>query len=106
MTFVEAVKTCFAKYADFSGKAGRSEFWWWALFNLIGSICLGIIDERLSLAFTVATLLPYVAVSTRRLHDVDKSGWMQLIGFIPIIGWILVIVWLAQDSKPSTRFDG
>lgn len=106
MTFVEAVKTCFAKYADFSGKAKRSEFWWWALFNLIASICLGIVDERLSLAFTVATLLPYVAVSTRRLHDVDKSGWMQLIGFIPIIGWILVIVWLAQDSKPSTRFDG
>jgi uncharacterized membrane protein YhaH (DUF805 family) len=106
MTFVEAVKTCFAKYADFSGKAGRSEFWWWALFNLIASICLGIIDEWLSLAFTVATLLPYIAVSTRRLHDVDKSGWMQLIGFIPIIGWILVIVWLAQDSKPSTKFDG
>jgi len=105
MTFVEAVKTCFTKYADFSGKAGRSEFWWWALFNLIASICLGIIDERLSLAFTVATLLPYVAVSTRRLHDVDKSGWMQLIGLIPIIGWILVIVWLAQDSKPSTKFD-
>ena len=105
MTFVEAVKTCFAKYADFSGKAGRSEFWWWALFNLIASICLGIIDERLSLAFTVATLLPYVAVSTRRLHDVDKSGWMQLIGLIPIIGWILVIIWLAQDSKSSSKFD-
>jgi len=105
MTFVEAVKTCFAKYADFSGKAKRSEFWWWALFNLIASICLGIIDERLSLAFTVATLLPYVAVSTRRLHDVDKSGWMQLIGLIPIIGWILVIIWLAQDSKSSSKFD-
>lgn len=105
MTFIESIKTCFTKYADFKGKAGKSEFWWWALFNLIAGICLSIIDDRLSLAFTVATLIPYIAVSTRRLHDVDKSGWMQLIGLIPIVGWILVIVWLAQDSKPSTRFE-
>lgn len=105
MTFVESIKVCFTKYADFKGKADKSEFWWWALFNFIAGICLGIIDERLSLAFSVATLIPYIAVSTRRLHDVDKSGWMQLIGLIPIIGWILIIIWLAQDSKPSTRFD-
>lgn len=104
MTFTESIKTCFTKYADFKGKASRSEFWWWALFNFIAGICLSIINQRLSWAFTVATLLPYLAVSTRRLHDVDRSGWMQLVGLVPLIGWILVIYWLAQESKPAARF--
>lgn len=85
--------------------ASKSEFWWWALFILIATICLSIVNEKLSLAFTVATILPYIAVTTRRLHDVGKSGWAQLVGLIPVIGWIVVIVWLCQDSKPSTTFN-
>lgn len=105
MDFAESVKTCFKKYATFDGVASKSEFWWWALFNLIGSICLGIINDKLSLAFTVATFLPYLAVTSRRLHDTGRSGWAQLIGVIPIIGWIVIIVWLCQDSKPLARFD-
>lgn len=105
MDFAESVKTCFRKYATFDGVASKSEFWWWALFNLIGSICLGIINDKLSLAFTVATFLPYLAVTSRRLHDTGRSGWAQLVGVIPIIGWIVIIVWLCQDSKPSVRFD-
>ncbi len=104
MTFTESIQTCFTKYADFKGKASRSEFWWWALFNFIAGICLSIIDQRLSWAFTVATLLPYLAVSTRRLHDVDRSGWWQLIGLVPFVGWIVVIYWLAQEPKPTARF--
>ncbi len=64
MTFGESIRICFSKYADFSGIAGRSEFWWWALFNLIGSLALNVIDYRLSWAWTIATLLPYVAVTT------------------------------------------
>lgn len=104
MTFTESIQTCFTKYADFKGTASRSEFWWWALFNFIASICLSIIDQRLSLAFAVATLLPYLAVSTRRLHDVDRSGWWQLIGLVPFVGWIMVIYWLAQAPKPAARF--
>ncbi len=104
MNFVESVRTCFSKYADFSGRAQRPEFWWWALFNLVGTIALGVISDKLSLAFTVATFVPYIAVSARRLHDTDRSGWMQLIGFIPIVGWIIMIVWLAQEGKSSTRY--
>lgn len=104
MTFTESIQTCFTKYADFKGKASRSEFWWWALFNFIASVCLSIIDQRLSLAFAVATLLPYLAVSTRRLHDVDRSGWWQLISLVPFVGWIMVIYWLAQAHKPASRF--
>lgn len=104
MEFSESIKTCFSKYATFRGTASRSEFWWWVLFNLIATACLSIINEKLSLAFTLATLLPYIAVTTRRLHDTDRSGWAQLVGIIPIVGWIITIIWLCQDSKPSTRF--
>ena len=104
MTFVDSVRICFTKYADFSGRATRPEFWWWALFTLVGGIVLGVVSEKLSAAFFLATLLPYFAVTSRRLHDTDRSGWLQLIGLIPIIGWIVVIVWLAQEGKTSTRF--
>jgi uncharacterized membrane protein YhaH (DUF805 family) len=51
----------------------------------------------------VGTFLPYLAVTSRRLHDTGRSGWAQLVGIIPIIGWIVIIVWLCQDSKPSAR---
>jgi uncharacterized membrane protein YhaH (DUF805 family) len=105
MEFGESIKTCFSKYATFKGLASKSEFWWWTLFSLIGTICLSIVNEKLSLAFTIATFLPYIAVTTRRLHDVGKSGWAQLVGIVPVIGWIIMIVWLCQESKPSTRFN-
>lgn len=105
MTFIDAIKTCFSKYADFSGKASRSEFWWWVLFVFIGSVIFGVISEKLSLVFSLATLLPYIAVTARRLHDIDKSGWMQLVGLIPLVGWIFLLIWLVSASKPSTRFD-
>ena len=105
MTFIDSIKTCFSKYADFTGRASRSEFWWWALFTIIASISLSVISDKLPLLFSLATLIPYIAVTTRRLHDIDKSGWMQLVGLIPIIGWIIMIVWLASAPKSSTRFD-
>jgi uncharacterized membrane protein YhaH (DUF805 family) len=104
MTFVESVRTCFTKYADFNGRAPRSEFWWWALFNVVAITALDVISDKLSLAFTLATLLPYFAVTSRRLHDTGRSGWLQLLGFIPIIGWILVLVWCAQEGKSQSQY--
>lgn len=104
MTFIESVKICFSKYATFSGRATRSEFWWWALFVFVGIVATTVISERLSWAFTIATLIPYFAVAARRLHDTDRSGWTQLVGFVPFVGWALMIYWLAQDSKSTTRF--
>ncbi|HET8870446.1 MAG TPA: DUF805 domain-containing protein [Aquabacterium sp.] len=98
MTFDESIRTCFQKYAVFDGRASRSEFWWWMLFCFIASIALGVIDDRLSLAFTISTLLPSFAVTSRRLHDTQRSGWAQLIGLIPIIGFIIMIVWLSQKA--------
>lgn len=105
MTFVESIQTCFSKYAVFNGKAKRSEYWWWALFILLASLILGFFSEGASVIFQLATLVPYIAVTARRLHDVDKSGWWQLLWIIPVIGWIIMIVWLASESKPTTRFD-
>ncbi|WP_374356762.1 DUF805 domain-containing protein [Chitinimonas sp.] len=104
MTFVESIRTCFTKFADFNGCASRSEFWWWALFNLLAGVVLGIVSDKLSLVFSLVTLVPYIAVTARRLHDTDRSGWFQLIGLIPIIGWIVLIVWCAQEGKSPNKY--
>lgn len=104
MTFTDSIRTCFTKYADFNGRASLSEFWWWALFSIVASVALGIISDKLSGAFTIATLLPYFAVSTRRLHDTNRSGWLQLLGLIPVIGWIVLIVFVAQASREPNQY--
>lgn len=104
MTFVESISTCFKKYADFSGCASRSEFWWWALFSFVAALVLGFISEWVSGIFSLATLIPYLAVGARRLHDVDRSGWWQLIALIPLIGWIILIIWFATEGKQPNRF--
>ncbi len=99
MTFQESIKTCFNKYADFNGRATRSEFWWFVLFLVLVSLGLSVISAILSALFSLAILLPSITVSTRRLHDTGRSGWWQLIGFVPIIGWIVLIVFMAQEGK-------
>lgn len=101
MTFQESITTCFKKYADFNGRASRSEYWWFALFIVIVSIVLSMISNELSGLFSLATLLPSIAAAARRLHDTNRSGWWQLIAFIPIIGWIVLIVFLAQEGKSA-----
>lgn len=104
MTFTDSIRHCFTQYASFSGRASRSEYWWFMLFLLLASAACGIVSDKLSAVFSLATLVPAIAVAARRLHDTDKSGWMQLIGLIPIVGWILVIVWLCQVGKEPNRF--
>jgi len=104
MTFVESIRVCFSKYATFAGRASRSELWWFVLFLITVSAACGVVSDKLSAVFSIATLVPAIAVTSRRLHDVDKSGWMQLIGLIPIIGWIVVIVWMCQEGKEPNRF--
>ncbi len=104
MTFGESIKTCFTKYVDFTGRASRSEFWWWALFCLLVSVGLSMVSQTLSGLFGLATLLPYLAVAVRRLHDTDKSGWFLLLNLIPIIGWIILIVFYCMEPKEPNRF--
>jgi uncharacterized membrane protein YhaH (DUF805 family) len=104
MTFGESIQTCFSKYADFTGRASRSEYWWWFLFALLATIATGIISDKSSALFSFALLLPGLAVGARRLHDIDKSGWLQLLYFIPFIGWIIVIYWATRESVEPNRF--
>lgn len=103
-------------YANFQGRARRKEYWMFVLVNLIVSFGLGIVDGILGLktasgigtlgaVYSLAVLVPSIAVGARRLHDLDKSGWWQLIGLIPIIGWIVLIVWAASEGQAgSNRF--
>ena len=102
MTFGESIQTCFSKYSDFSGRAVRSEYWWFMLFIFIaGGIC-STISNVLGGVFSLATLLPCLSAATRRLHDTNRSGWWQLIALIPLIGFIIIIVFLAQDTSSET----
>ena len=99
MNFQESVKVCFSKYADFNGRAKRSEYWWFVLFILIVSLITSFISPVLSGIFSLATLIPSIAAAARRLHDTNRSGWWQLILLLPFIGLIILIIFLAQDSK-------
>jgi uncharacterized membrane protein YhaH (DUF805 family) len=120
MNMIEAVKAVFSKYATFEGRARRSEYWWFVLFNLIVSILLtavfgggrGMGDGGMMMGgglvaniWSLATLLPSIAVGARRLHDIDRTGWWQLIWFIPVIGWIVLIVFFAtRGTAGPNRF--
>ena len=103
------------KYATFSGRSRRSEYWYFILFYLIIAIVLGIIDRAVGTMtnngtvgvlgglFGLAMLIPSLAVGARRLHDTGRTGWWQLIGLIPLIGVIVLIVFYAQDSHPGAN---
>lgn len=111
MGFTDAVRTVFSNYATFSGRARRAEYWWFALFNVLASLALQILDlvifgdyrmghdagaglpNVLGGLFSLAILLPSIAVWVRRLHDVGRSGWWWLLALIPVIGWIILFYW-------------
>ena len=97
MNFVQAISTCFTKYATFSGRASRSEFWYFRLFFLCvifgSSIFKNPIIDFLFVIFILTLIVPNIAVWTRRMHDRNKSGWVCLLGLIPIIGTIILFVW-------------
>jgi uncharacterized membrane protein YhaH (DUF805 family) len=99
----KAVRACLTKYAEFNGRAERPEFWWFVLAQLVVGFILNMVLPILGGIFSLAMLVPSLAVGARRLHDIGKSGWLQLLGLIPIIGWILLIYWAAQPGETGSN---
>ncbi|MFM6323452.1 MAG: DUF805 domain-containing protein [Microcystis panniformis] len=93
------------KYAVFNGRARRKEYWMFFLFNIIIAFVLDFVEGLvgspgvIGLLYSLAVLIPGIAVSVRRLHDTERSGWWLLIAFVPIIGDIVLLVFMVQDSK-------
>jgi uncharacterized membrane protein YhaH (DUF805 family) len=116
MGFGEAIQSCFRQYVGFSGRARRSEYWYFFLFIVLVDIVASVLDSVLGTMSdstnvgvigtitSLALLLPSIAVAIRRLHDTSRTGWWILIGLIPIVGWIILIVFYVQDSHPDNKY--
>jgi len=102
MTFQESIRVCFAKYADFSGTASRSEYWWFVLFLVLGGAVASVIAPTYGTIFSIGTLLPLLAAGTRRLQDTGRSGWLQLIGLVPAAGIVILAIFRAQEGQERT----
>lgn len=117
-TFGQAVKSCFNQYCGFKGRASRAEFWWFALFGFVLGFVLGFVDGLLftltenaffallgfSGLFQLGVFLPTLAVTARRLHDTDKSGWWMLL-YLTIIGGIVVFIFtLLRGNEGSNKY--
>ena len=110
--YLEALK----KYAKFDGRSQRSEYWFFVLFYILGYLILSFIDGvlgthsieagigLLSGIFALGHLVPSIAVSVRRLHDIGKSGWWYLLVLLPIVGPIVLLVFFVMDSKPDNQY--
>jgi len=117
MNIQTSIKTCFNKYAAFSGRASRSEYWFFVLFGFLGAIVAIIIDVMIlgynmeneytpiNSIFSLVLIIPTAAVACRRLHDVNKSGWWQLIG-ITIIGLIPLMIWFCSEGTKKDNSHG
>ncbi len=106
MNFREALESSLNQYAGFSGRASRSEYWWFFVFNLVVTVVVSVISAAISfpvlgLVATVALILPGLAVAVRRLHDTSRSAWWLLVGVIPLIGAIILIVFFCLDGTPN-----
>ncbi|HLS16517.1 MAG TPA: DUF805 domain-containing protein [Paenalcaligenes sp.] len=107
--------TVLKKYAVFTGRSRRKEYWVFLLFNIIIFFILSLIDNTigtfnaqtgvgvLSSIYWLAILIPSIAVGIRRLHDTGRTGWWLLLVFIPIIGPLIVLILMLLDSKPGTN---
>ena len=120
MGFISAIQTSLRKYVTFSGRASRSEFWWFMLFNLLCLIGSAIISAQIDPSAVTATTgegsvnfevnspvsgiimllltLPTISVTVRRLHDTARSGWWYFIALIPLIGQILLLIWMCSKG--------
>jgi uncharacterized membrane protein YhaH (DUF805 family) len=110
MGFAQAISAGFSNYVNFRDRACRSEYWYWILFIVLADIVAGIIDAVLGMQivtslFGLVTIIPNIAIAIRRLHDLDRTGWWILLGFIPLIGWIILLIWyVTRGTDGPNRF--
>ncbi|CAI9411195.1 DUF805 domain-containing protein [Nocardioides sp. T2.26MG-1] len=116
MSFSDAVSTCLGKYADFSGRAGRPEFWWFFVFNVAASLMASIVDGLagtdvtstpltgdqglVGILVTLALVVPNLSVGARRLHDTGRPAWWLLLLLVPCLGILVLIVFFCLPSQP------
>ena len=110
MTFVQAIQSGFANYLNFSGRAIRSEYWYWVLFAMLGGLATEIVDSAifashssvspLNGVFDLLIFLPGLGLGIRRLHDINRSGWWILIT-LTLIGVFLLLYWACQRGTPG-----
>lgn len=111
MEFGEAIRTCLSKNVTFSGRASRSEFYFLNLFVTIVSLVCGVIGVAIGARLFgeiigLGLLLPIIAVSVRRLHDIDRSARWMLLYFVPLIGWIVLLVWACRRGTAGPNHYG
>ena len=107
MNFIESIQTCYKKFFDFSGRASKSEFWWFQLYAIIIYGMTFVFQGDLVFIFSIlaiANAIPVYAAAVRRLHDTDKSGWMVLISAIPFIGLLIFVLLISDGTKGKNRF--
>jgi uncharacterized membrane protein YhaH (DUF805 family) len=110
MSFSDAIRDAFSKYATFSGRSSRAAYWWFSLFGLTTVVAALIIDAALGTGGVIYALvllglfLPNLAVSVRRFHDAGHSGWWLVISIVPLIGFIVVLVFTLQGSEPPNKW--
>ena len=100
MSFVDAIQSGLTQYAVFRGRSSRSQFWWFMLFCVLAvSLAEALVGEGFSGLVTLALVLPTLAVTARRLHDIGRSGWWQLVVWIPVVGLFIALYWYVQPSE-------
>lgn len=102
--FIEATKLFFTRYADFSGRSRRSEYWYASLFTFLLSLLVSLVIPDLAGIVSLAILIPSIAICVRRLHDIGKGGVWYLLGFIPLVGGIILLVWYCKDSTEDNQW--
>ena len=109
MNLFEAINACFNKYAQFSGRARRSEYWYWQVSEwIMGLVVYYLYDDNatISAVIEIILFLPGLAVSVRRLHDIGRSGWALLWILFPVIGWILLFIYYCTDGHEGPNAYG
>ena len=105
MDFVQEIKSCLGQYATFSGRAKRSEFWWFFLFQVLVMVAASMLGDVINGIASLALLLPALAVGARRLHDIGRTGWWQLL-LLSGIGFLVLLYWWVQPGEGAGNIYG